>query len=157
MALQDTVGAGIVTILTASPFTTYIDAANYGYTFETLKPKRALVRPVDSPVATEFIYDDSARVQLGFDVYFELFKRDTPEIEVAGIQDAMRKKFGEGGVALFASITPPSDLKGGGFVVELGVPALTVAGDIRPQQDTIDPDAPILHWPLTVHAWQSYT
>ena len=158
--LQDTVGAGIVTLLTATPFTTYIDAANYGYTFDSLKPRNALVRPMDAPPAAEFIYDDSARVQLGYDVYFQLFKRDTPEAEVAGLQDAMRKKFGEGGIALYAATTTPStpsDLKGGGFVVELGAPVLTVSGDIAAWQDTVDPDAPVLHWPLTVHAWQSYT
>ena len=56
--LQDNIGNGIVALLDALPFTTYIDGATYGFTFDTLQTNRGLVRPLDSPSDPEQVYEN---------------------------------------------------------------------------------------------------
>lgn len=103
----DTIGRAIADVIV-----TFSDVAiaraeygrEYAKTAGHVEGGRALVAPFVATTVTEKIYEDSALIDFGFGVRFELVNRSSPEETVAGLQSELRKKFNPSGRTLQTAV-----------------------------------------------------
>ena len=146
MSLQDDIGAAIVLVLQASPFTSYLGAVGYGWhTSAAGKDSNGVC--VVAPVGSESgeVLDDSRRNDYIFHLHVSLADRSA-HTRFTGLMHSIAAVFNPASRTLQASFTNTS----GKALTPTLVPSFS---QLEPERD--NPNAPDLLIEVTVTTWSS--